>query len=57
MAFAVVAGILILSGLFCANLIDAIRLPDAETAQAKRSAACACVVGLMFLLCLFIASV
>ena len=57
MAFAVVAAILVLSGLFCANLIDALRASDAETAQTKRGAACASFVGLMFLLCLFIASV
>ena len=57
MTFAVVAAIMVLSGLFCANLIDALRASDAETAQTKRGAACASFVGLMFLLCLFIASV
>lgn len=52
--FAVLIGILILSGLFVAYLIDAIRATEELVANDKRGKACASFVGLVFLILLYL---
>lgn len=51
---AIFLGILILSGLFCAYLINAIRAADEATAHTKRNNACASFVGLVLLILLYL---
>ena len=48
--FAVLLGILILSGLFVSYLIYAIRATEETVANDKRGRACASFVGLVFLI-------